>query len=146
MQTTQRFCTLGGIQTLLKWCFSGLITSALVGCAAPSTYHWGKLENGLHERYVNQNHAEADVYLFETISTAEQQNLKVPPGAYADYGFVLFKRGDREGAISYFEKERRVFPESNAFMTKLIERVKQKEKETAEKTQTQTTANIETQP
>jgi hypothetical protein len=80
---------------------------------------------------VNQNPAQADAYLLETIRTAEQQHLRVPPGAYADCGFLLFRRGDRAGAISYFEKERLLFPESSAFMTKLIERVKQKEAETA---------------
>jgi hypothetical protein len=55
---------------------------------------------------------------------------------------VLFKRGDREGAISYFEKEKRMFPEPSAFMTKLIERVQQKEKEAVEKTQTNAKVNI----
>ncbi|SEA50876.1 DUF4810 domain-containing protein [Nitrosospira multiformis] len=133
-------------KVFLKLCLSGLLASSLAGCAGPSIYHWGKFEDGLHERYVGQNHAEADVYLFETISAAEQQNLRVPPGAYADYGFVLFKRGDREGAISYFEKERRMFPESSAFMTKLIERVQQKEKEAVEKPQTNATVNTGAKP
>jgi hypothetical protein len=133
-------------QTLLQWFFSALIASALGGCATPSIYHWGEFEAGLNERYVNQNDSEADVYLFETISTAEQQHLRVPPGAYADYGFVLFRRGDRQGAITYFEKEKQTFPESSAFMNKLIERVKQKEKDSVEKTRPPTTANTGIQP
>ena len=143
---TMQHCTSAAVRTLLRWLFSGLIASALGGCAAPSIYHWGKFEDGLNERYVNENHPEADVYLFDTISTAEQQHLRVPPGAYADYGFVLFRRGDRQGAITYFEKEKQTFPESSAFMNKLIERVKQKEKETAEKTRPQTNANTGSQP
>lgn len=123
-------------QAFLK-CFMGIIACTLVGCATPSIYHWGKFEDGLHDRYVTQDQAQADVYLFETIRTAEQQNLRVPPGAYADYGFLLFKRGNREGAIAYFEKEKQLFPESSAFMTKLIERVKQKDAETNEKGKSQ---------
>ncbi len=118
----------------------------LVGCSAPSIYHWGKLENGLHDRYVNEDHAQADVYLLETITTAEQQHLRVPPGAYADYGFLLFRRGDRRGAIAYFEKEKLLFPESSAFMTKLIERVKQKEAETTEKSELPATALPKPEP
>ena len=114
-------------------CFMGVLACTMVGCATPSIYYWGNFEDGLHNRYITQDQAQADVYLFETIRTAEQQNLRVPPGAYADYGFLLFKRGDREGAIAYFEKEKRLFPESSAFMTKLIERVKQKDAETKEK-------------
>ena len=112
-------------------CFSLLVLASLTGCSTPSIYHWGKFEDGLHHRYVSENHAEADTYLLETIRTSEQQNLRVPPGAYADYGFLLFKRGDRDGAIAYFEKEKQFFPESSAFMTKLIERIRQKEKEEA---------------
>jgi hypothetical protein len=123
-----------------------LMVLGLTGCATPSTYHWGKFENGLHDRYVNEDHAQADVYLLETITAAEQQNLRVPPGAYADYGFLLFKRGDRNGAIAYFEKERRLFPESSAFMTKLIERIKQKEAEATEKAQPQASASPKAQP
>lgn len=119
-------------QAFLK-CFMGVLVCTMMGCATPSIYYWGKFEDGLHDRYITQDQAQADVYLFETIRTAEQQNLRVPPGAYADYGFLLFKRGDREGAIAYFEKEKRLFPESSAFMTKLIERVKQKDVETKEK-------------
>ncbi len=123
------------LTTTLTRYLSLAIMLGLVGCSAPSIYHWGKLENGLHDRYVNEDHAQADVYLLETITTAEQQHLRVPPGAYADYGFLLFRRGDRRGAIAYFEKEKLLFPESSAFMTKLIERVKIKEAETTEKSQ-----------
>ena len=132
METPQP-CFTATVREVLFKCFMGIVACTLGGCATPSIYHWGKFENGLHDRYINQDHAQADVYLFETIRTAEQQNLRVPPGAYADYGFLLFKRGDRAGAIAYFEKERRLFPESSAFMTKLIERVKQKDAETREK-------------
>lgn len=131
-------------QAFLK-CFMGILACAMVGCATPSIYYWGNFEDGLHNRYMIQDQAQADVYLFETIRTAEQQNLRVPPGAYADYGFLLFKRGDREGAIAYFEKEKRLFPESSAFMTKLIERVKQKDAETKEKRKAQGDAGA-TQP
>lgn len=112
-------------------------TIGLGGCSTPSIYHWGQFEDGLHDRYVSQNHPQADAYLLETITKAEQENLRIPPGAYADYGFLLFKRGDHKGAIAYFEKEKHFFPESSAFMTKLIERVKQKESDSAEKQQPQ---------
>ncbi|BCT67296.1 DUF4810 domain-containing protein [Nitrosospira sp. NRS527] len=123
-----------------------VVAMGLAGCSAPSIYHWGRFEDGLHDRYVSQNHPQADAYLLETITKAEQENLRIPPGAYADYGFLLFKRGDREGAIAYFEKEKRIFPESDAFMTKLIERIKQKESDSAEKQQPQAAITQGTQP
>ena len=144
--TTMRFGCMAAIkQTALK-SFWGIMATALAGCAGPSLYYWGDLESGLHNRYVTQDQAQADVYLLETIRTAEQQNLRVPPGAYADYGFILFKRGDREGAIAYFEKEKLLFPESSAFMTKLIDRVKQKDAESTKKALPQADAIPEAQP
>jgi hypothetical protein len=104
-----------------------IFATSIVGCATPTIYHWGEFEEGLHDRFVNEDHAQADVYLLETINTASEQNFKVPPGAYADYGFILFRRGDHEGAKAYFEKEKNAFPESSALMTKLIEQVKKRE-------------------
>lgn len=114
---------------------SFIVAISMTACSAPSIYHWGRFEDGLHNRYVGENHAQADTYLFETITEAEQKNLRVPPGAYADYGFLLFKRGDHEGAIRYLEKEKFAFPESSALMTKLIERIKQKDSEPTRKTE-----------
>jgi hypothetical protein len=123
-------------------CFYLIIATGLSGCT-PSIYSWGGFEQGLYERYVNEQLPQADAYLLQTISDAEQNHLKVPPGAYADYGFVLFKRGDRDGAAAYFEREKQAFPESSALMSKLIERVKQNKNVLADKTQPEaTTATV----
>jgi len=143
---TMQFGCMTAIKQIALKSFWGIMATALTGCASPSLYHWGDLEIGLHERYVTQDHAQADIYLLETIRTAEQQKLRVPPGAYADYGFLLFKRGDREGAITSFEKEKLLFPESSAFMTKLIERVNQKDSESMKKTLPQAATIPEAQP
>jgi hypothetical protein len=44
---------------------------------------------------------------------------------YADYGFLLYRRGDYAGAMEKFDQEKRAFPESAALMSKLIERIQQ---------------------
>lgn len=121
-----------GSRQFYAGCFYLIIATVLSGCT-PSIYSWGGFEQGLYERYVNEQQSQADAYLLQTISDAEQNHLKVPPGAYADYGFVLFKRGDRDGAAAYFEREKQAFPESSALMSKLIERVKQNKAALAEK-------------
>ncbi|MFH0907654.1 MAG: DUF4810 domain-containing protein [bacterium] len=51
---------------------------------------------------------------------------RIPPGAHADYGFLLFRRGDISGGVSFFEMEKRAFPESAAFMDKVIDRADKK--------------------
>lgn len=124
---------MGSRRFYIGWFYLAVATS-LIGCGGPSLFYWGDFEQGLYERYVTEQPAQADAYLLETIADAEQQHQKVPPGAFADYGFLLFKRGDRNGAIAYFEKEKKAFPESSALMTKLIDRIKQNKTAVTEKT------------
>lgn len=116
---------MGGKHICFLTCILGYIH--LLGCSTTNTlYDWGDYEKGLYGRYVAENQELAEAYLLENIRHAEQGNLKVPPGVYADYGFALFKRGDANGAIAYFEKEKRAFPEATALMDKLIDKVRQK--------------------
>lgn len=127
---------MGSRRFYICWFYLAIATS-LIGCGGPSLYYWGDFEQGLYDRYVTEQPAQADDYLLNTITDAEQEHQKVPPGAYADYGFLLFKRGDRNGAIAYFEKEKQAFPESSALMNKLVDRIKQNKTALTEKTQPQ---------
>ncbi len=96
----------------------------LSGCAPKELFYWGNYENSLYERYMENNSEQASIFLQQTIDNAVKENQRVPPGLYADYGFILYQRGDKHGAISFFEKEKTLYPESEALMTKLIKRVK----------------------
>ncbi|AEF98480.1 hypothetical protein Metme_0023 [Methylomonas methanica MC09] len=110
-------------------CFKSLMLAVmLTGCVPPGLYYWGDYETSLFERYVENNPQHTDAYLTKTLIEAEKQHRKVPPGVYADYGFLLYTRGDKAGAIENFQKERALYPESLALMNKLIERIQQKEK------------------
>lgn len=95
----------------------------LTGCVEP-LFHWGKYEDSLVERYVDNDTTQTEVHLRELITEAESTQKRVPPGIYADYGFMFYKRGDKSSAINYFEKEKKLYPESSFFMAKLIERIK----------------------
>jgi hypothetical protein len=105
-------------------CLCLVIGAALAGCAPPALYQWGEYEDSLYQRYVKEDIAGSEAHLRETLVAAELKS-RVPPGVYADYGFLLYRRGDYAGAIGYFEKEKRAFPESAALMSKLIERIQQ---------------------
>ena len=112
---------------MIHW--MGLIAVVMLsGCVPPGLYYWGDYETSLFERYVENNPQHTDAYLTQTLLEAERQHRKVPPGVYADYGFLLYTRGDKAGAIENFQKERALYPESLALMNKLIERIQQKEK------------------
>jgi hypothetical protein len=105
-------------------CLGLVIGAGLAGCAPPALYQWGEYEDSLYRRYVKEDIAGAEAYLRETLVAAELKS-RVPPGVYADYGFLLYRRGDYAGAIEKFEQEKRAFPESAALMSKLIERIQQ---------------------
>ncbi len=105
-------------------CLGLVIGAGLAGCAPPALYQWGEYEDSLYRRYVKEDSAGAEAYLRETIVAAELTS-RVPPGVYADYGFLLYRHGDYAGAIEKFDQEKRAFPESAALMSRLIERIRQ---------------------
>lgn len=62
--------------------------------------------------------------LEEIITKSNAQSLRVPPGVYANLGYIYLKVNNTEKAIVYFEEEKKTYPESEIFMTRLIEKAK----------------------
>jgi hypothetical protein len=93
------------------------------GCAKPTLYSWGDYDESLEQRYEKENIAQAEQLLRDQM-LAYADGQRVPPGVYADYAFLLFRRGDLAGAVFFFEKEKKTFPESALLMNKLIERIR----------------------
>lgn len=105
------------------------VLTALIGgagCAQQrGLYDWGGYEDSLYLRYTASDFAQAETEVAGTLPTTAQPS-RVPPGVYADYGFLLYRRGDYARAIQFFEKEKATYPESSLLMTKLIDRVRQR--------------------
>ena len=106
-----------------KLCVFCVAVAALAACGTPMLYHDG-YEDSLQRLYVKASAPEAEARLRQIILSPEATR-RVPPGVHAEYGFLLFQRGDYAGAIENFEKERRAFPESATLMARLIERSRQ---------------------
>ncbi len=89
-------------------------------CVRPM-YNWDGYDDSLYHHYKNPQQRETFVEnLKTTILDSEQSGLKVPPGIYAEYGFVLYEEGKNNEAIAYFEKEKAKWPESRFIMEKMI--------------------------
>ncbi len=102
--------------------------SISVGCAKP-LYYWGNYENSLVQRYEDtseEGQLAAFGILQQTVYEAESKNGRLAPGVYADYGYLLFKRGYPKEAIEFFKKEADLYPESKYFMDSLISRIQGK--------------------
>ena len=99
--------------------------SFALGCAPnPTLYEWGEYEQTLHAAYKNPSAIpEFQAELLELIQASELNGFPPPPGIYAEYGYALYLRGQFNGAIVYFAKERETWPESAVLMTTVIKRL-----------------------
>lgn len=97
---------------------------ALGACAQQTTlYKWGSYSPSLRTYYKKPSELAAfGSKLQESLALAEAAG-KVPPGLYAEYGYVQLEMGNQGEALNYFAKERDRWPESAPFMTKLITRL-----------------------
>ena len=109
-----------------------LATLGLSACAKPAIYHWGAYEDSLYKRYLDASEsgqAEAFKMLEATIQEAEAEHARVPPGVYADFGYLLFKQGEAEAAIIALRKEGELYQESKPLMDTMISRIERRQAE-----------------
>lgn len=92
----------------------------LSACASPRLYEWGGYEPSLYK--LMKNPQDVQKYGEKLLSTIErgESSGKVPPGLYAEYGYVLVQLNKPQEAIAFFEKEKTHWPESSVFMNKMI--------------------------
>jgi hypothetical protein len=92
----------------------------LSGCAAATRYHWGNYENALYSYYKKPSEIDDLSEKLSRIITDGEKQGKVPPGIYAEYGYILHVSGKHEDAVIYYKKEKEAWPESRIFMDKMI--------------------------
>ncbi len=103
-----------------------LLLGLLCGCTSPSLYEWGNYDQWLYENYKHPKNDE-ELYVDLTALITKYESRKKPnskpmaPGLYAEYGFLLMRRGENEQAIKYYNKEKELWPESAVFMDSMIQ-------------------------
>ena len=103
-----------------------LLLGLLCGCATPTLYEWGNYDRWLYENYENPKDDE-ELYVDLTALITEYESRKNPttkpmaPGLYAEYGFLLMRRGENARAIKYYTKEKALWPEAAQFMDSMIQ-------------------------
>ena len=60
--------------------------------------------------------------LEESIAKSNARAIRVPPGIYANLGYLYLKVNDIKKAISFFEAEKALYPEASMFMDNLIKK------------------------
>ena len=100
------------------------------GCMPQKMYHYGNYSQTLYSLEKNQseealiNHKQE---LEKVISESEVRNLPVPPGIYAELGYINLKANNSQEAIRLFQTESQLYPESKHLMDRLIQSAKAKE-------------------
>jgi hypothetical protein len=107
-----------------------LAAALLLGCAGCATdagvFYWGQYEESLYVRQregSDAGQAQALLMLERTIAQAEKEGRRPGPGVYADYGYLLYRRGRPAEAAGYFRKEADAYPEARPFMEAVMARV-----------------------
>jgi hypothetical protein len=101
-----------------------MATLLAMGCAPKTMYEWHGYDDTLYSHYKDPAKQEENLArLQELVQKNEHDQVKMPPGVYADCGYALLEAGRATEAIVCFEKERSAWPESTVLMEKLIRNV-----------------------
>lgn len=94
------------------------------GCAPKRMYYFGNYSKTLYSCEKNQNDESLVNHKqeLETIITeSELKNLPVPPGIYAELGYINLKSNNSKEAIRLFQAESQLYPESKHLMDRLTQ-------------------------
>ena len=91
------------------------------GCAAHTKYNWGGYDDSLYSYYKSpENEAQLEAKLKAVIESTDSKRGAVPPGIYAEYGYLLLQKGNSDEAMRNFNLEKAHWPESSVFMDTMI--------------------------
>jgi hypothetical protein len=113
-----------------RWVVLAVMAAGTLGGCATRLYQWGQYEDSLHTRVVDvspEGRQKAFRMLEQTIQAAEQAGQRVPPGVYADYGYLLYRGNRPDDAVRYLRKEAELYPEAKPLMDSVISRIEQQQ-------------------
>jgi len=100
-----------------------LTAASLAACEPQTKYDWGSYSNRLYAYY--RDPAAAQDYREELVKLSQNGNpSRVPPGVFAELGYLELRAGNEEAAIGYFEREKARWPEAAPFMDRTIEAIR----------------------
>jgi hypothetical protein len=96
--------------------------SLLAGCITNNQkYDWGKYDASLYAYYKDPTKAgELSATLAAVIAAADAKKANVPPGIYAEYGYLQMQQGKNQDAVNSFRQEAAHWPESKVFMDQMV--------------------------
>lgn len=103
----------------MKLFLSIILLVVLAGCTTPPvSYYYGNYSRTLYRNKKDNTPASVEKHrqtLEDIIRTSEKRAIRVPPGIYCEYAYLLAKEGKPE-ADRYFALEVKAYPESERFV------------------------------
>ncbi len=100
-----------------------LLFGFFTGCYTPKgMYYWGNYSSTLYDLKKNpgeETFEKHKIQLSNIIETCEKREQPVPPGVYAEYGYMLLKAGNETDGMTFLNKEETTYPESTSFIERL---------------------------
>jgi hypothetical protein len=104
------------------------VTLLFGGCQnARPLYYWGHYETLAYQSYVAPGKTSPETQiekLKEDLQKAAAANLPAHPGLHAQLGYLYYQLGKYDEAVKEFEAEKSLFPESAAFMDRMLQQPK----------------------
>jgi hypothetical protein len=101
------------------------LAMVLTSCTSTNNilYNWGDYEKASYE-YLNKSDEKSAERLAkryqEIINYQNNIRAVVPPGVYADYGFLLTQEGNTQLGKEMLRKEIALYPESEIFINRVL--------------------------
>ena len=100
-----------------------LLLIFFAGCTTQKPmYRWGDYSSSLYKLKKDpceENLMKHKQVLLKIMEDSKENGLRIPPGVYCEYGYILTKEGKSNEALSYFDLEEKTYPESAIFIQRL---------------------------
>ena len=104
-----------------------IVVLALASCETQQTlYSWYNSEDATYQytkRLTDDKLKDAIKQYDRVVKKQRGVRKAVPPGANAEYGFLLYKTGNKEEGISLLKAEIESYPESEIFISRIIKQL-----------------------
>lgn len=110
-----------------KLLLSAFAVLTITSCTTTKTlYSWYNYEDITYQ-YSKKRTDELKVKVMEQYQklTDKQKGTRgvVPPGLYAEYGYMLYMTGKQEEGLNFLKEEIKLYPESEKYISRIIKQL-----------------------
>jgi hypothetical protein len=116
------------MKKLLSLAVLAFVAFTVTSCVSttPPLYSWYGYEDAVYTNYKKPTEKSQAKVLEQYRYVIEKQKGSrgvVPPGLYAEYGFLLYKTGKKEEGLGYMKQEIALYPESEVYISRIIKQL-----------------------